>query len=211
MDWYEAEVRHLEAANRRRSFPDNPVVFYGSSTIRLWQNLKRDLDSPRALNLGFGGSTLAACVHFFNRLVPRISPCSLVIYAGDNDLGDGATPEEVAGAFRALTHKVERTLHGIPMGFISIKPSPARLDILDKIRQTNALVREAVQKRPSSYFIDVFEDMMLADGRPNGDLFTEDGLHMSAAGYKLWTELLSPFRNRMFTEDCSAIQTKSLS
>ena len=210
MDWYEDEVRHLEAATKNRKRPPDPVVFYGSSTIRLWRNLGRDLRTSRAINLGFGGSTLAACVHYFDRLVTPVRPCSLVVYAGDNDLGDGRTPQEVASSFNALTEKVTKALDGIPMAFISVKPSPARLDILDRIRRTNALVREAIQKRPGSYFVDIFQAMLRPDGRPNREFFTEDGLHMSPAGYKLWSELISPFRHRMFTEDCSSFQAKSL-
>jgi lysophospholipase L1-like esterase len=30
------------------------------------------------------------------------------------------------------------------------------------------------------------------DGRPRGDLFGGDGLHMNAAGYALWRSLLAP-------------------
>ena len=65
-----------------------PPVFYGSSSIRLWITLAEDFD-PRVLNLGFGGSTLEACDYFFSRLVMPVSPRSLLLYAGDNDLGDG--------------------------------------------------------------------------------------------------------------------------
>ena len=126
MEWYEAEVRVLERLRCTRPKITNPVVFYGSSSLRLWTSLAADLRNPRALNLGFGGSTLQACVYFFERLVPPEQPVSLVIYAGDNDLGDGRSPEDVLSSFRALAAKIEKQLPGIPFSFISIKPSPAR-------------------------------------------------------------------------------------
>ncbi len=48
------------------------------------------------INLGFGGSTLAACAWFFDPIVAPVShPQTLILYAGDNDLGDGRHPEEV--------------------------------------------------------------------------------------------------------------------
>jgi hypothetical protein len=95
MDWYEEEVRTLEGMQATRPLMAAPAVFYGSSTSRLWTTLAQDLGDPGIVNLGFGGSTLAACVHFFERLVQPVNPGSLPIYAGDNDPGDGRSPEGV--------------------------------------------------------------------------------------------------------------------
>jgi len=202
-DWYEADVRALEAERARQTTPKDPVVFYGSSTVRLWSGLAKDLQNSRALNLGFGGSTLEACVYFFERLVPPVDPCSLVVYAGDNDLGDGRSPQDVLASFRALAGKVERDLHGVEFAFISVKPSPSRFHIIDRIRAANELIREDIAMRGRDYFIDIFDAMLGPDGTPQSKFFEEDGLHMSSAGYALWTHLLSPHRQRIFTLDCS--------
>ena len=202
MDWYEPDVRELEKVIKTAARPPDPVVFYGSSTIRLWNNLAEDLASPRALNLGFGGSTLEACAHFFERLIPTVKPCSLVIYAGDNDLGDGRSPQEVLKFFRSLASQVDRALNGIAFGFISIKPSPARFGIIDRIRAANLAVRREIESRPRGYFIDVFPAMLKPDGGPQTKFFNDDGLHMNRNGYELWIKLLSPYRNQMFTKDC---------
>lgn len=126
MDWYEAEVRNLERASALRLPRGRPPVFYGSSSIRLWDTLAKDFD-PRVLNLGFGGSTLEAFDYFFQRLITPVNPRSLLLYAGDNDLGDGRDPEQVVSWFRSLADKLERSLGAIPLGFVSVKPSPARL------------------------------------------------------------------------------------
>src|SRR5277367_429584 len=111
MDWYEPEVRELE-----RTLPhvECPAVFYGSSSIRLWPRL----ESRQIVNRGFGGSTLEACVYFFERLVLPLHPRSLVVYAGDNDLGDGRSPEQVLVWFRELAVKIDLRLPGVPFGFM---------------------------------------------------------------------------------------------
>lgn len=211
MDWYETEVRELEKARIQERIPKNPVVFYGSSTIRLWSALREDLANPRALNLGFGGSTLEACAYFFERLVPPVEPCSLVVYAGDNDLGDGRSPQEVLSFFRTLAAKVDRDLGAVEFAFISIKPSPARLNIVDRIRMANKLIHEDIKVRQRGYFIDVFDAMLDPEGNPQRKLFSEDGLHMSRGGYRLWAKLLFSYRHRIFTTDCSSIKRDSLS
>lgn len=198
MEWYEPEVQALERSRSELSPPEHPVVFYGSSSLRLWDTLATDLGEPTALNLAFGGSTLAACVYFFERVVVPVSPASLVVYAGDNDLGDGRSPEDVLESYRQLAGKVRRFLGVIPFGFISIKPSPAREGILDRIRLTNALVREELERIPGAYLIDVFDPMLGSDGHPRAELFLEDGLHMSRAGYLLWMEQLETYRHRIF-------------
>jgi lysophospholipase L1-like esterase len=208
MEWYEAEVRALEESLREGPLPERPAVFYGSSSIRMWDDLAADLDDERALNLGFGGSTLAACVHFFERLVPPVHPASLVVYAGDNDLGDGCAPEEVLRSFRALADRVEELPEPIPFGFLSVKLSPARVELRDKIRQANGLIREEIASRPDAYFIDVFEAMLDAKGQPRRELFLEDGLHLSRAGYRLWAKLLEAYRNRIFTPPSPEVRTE---
>jgi lysophospholipase L1-like esterase len=201
MEWYEAEVQELERSLRQRTLPAHPTVFYGSSTIRLWEHLADDLADTHALNLGFGGSTLEACAYFFERLVPPVKPSSLVLYAGDNDLGDGRKPREVLSSFRALAKKVDRDLGPVEFAFISIKPSPARFDLMSRIRRTNQLIQEEIAAHPNRYFINVFDAMLDSNGKPQSRLFTDDGLHMSREGYQLWIKLLSPYRNRIFTNN----------
>jgi hypothetical protein len=60
MNSYEPDVRELESHTAKHVNTTRPPVFYGSSSIRLWDTVAKDFD-PRILNLGFGGSTLEAC------------------------------------------------------------------------------------------------------------------------------------------------------
>lgn len=199
MEWYESEVAALESRHALGEAPRAPVVFYGSSSIRGWDTLASDVGNSRAVNVGFGGSTLEACAHYFERLVVPLRPSSLVVYAGDNDLGDGRSPDYVVRSFRALLAKVMRDLGAVPFGFIAIKPSPARASLIWRIREVNEAVRHEIASVPSAYFVDVFEPMLSAHGTPRPELFLEDGLHLSRTGYELWSAVLRPFRHRIFT------------
>jgi lysophospholipase L1-like esterase len=198
MDWYEADVRHLELTKLTQVNGSRPPVFYGSSSLRLWETLATDFD-PRVLNLGFGGSTLEACNYFFDRLIVPVNPQSLLLYAGDNDLGDGRSPQEVLGWFKSLADKVERSFGPIPVGFISVKPSPVRYSILDRIRALNEAVGLEIKSRPSAYYVDVFSSMLDENSKPRPEYFLEDGLHMSHEGYLLWSRILQPYRHQIFT------------
>ena len=55
------------------------------------------------------------------------------------------------------------------------------------ICEDHALVRDAVPAWPNVHHVDVFPLMLNNDGSPRHELFTEDCLHMSRAGYELWT------------------------
>ncbi len=212
-EWYEDEVRALERARATRAAMPHPVVFYGSSTLRLWSGLATDLRNPRALNLAFGGSTLEACCYFFERIVPPERPDSIVIYAGDNDLGDGHSAERVLSSFRELAAKIETQLPGVPFTFVSIKPSVARFGIINRIRLANDMIRDEIALHASrgsqAHFISIFE-VMLREGRPRPELFLEDGLHMSLEGYRVWTEVFEKYRNTIFTPVSEPCNTEKL-
>ncbi|MCU0376595.1 MAG: GDSL-type esterase/lipase family protein [Chitinophagaceae bacterium] len=189
MIWYEEEVQTLEEKISRLKHRPG-LVFYGSSTIRLWESLEADFKACQPLNLGFGGSTLEACVFFYQRLLKGLQPDKLVIYAGDNDLGDGKSPEAVFGFFLQLCQLIHKYHAGVPVTYISIKPSIARWDIRHKIQYANKLIREAIPDIPGVEFIDLYSPMVHADGTINAALFDEDGLHLSKAGYALWKKVL---------------------
>src|SRR3984957_2603204 len=167
VQWYESEVRELERAGEGVN-GNRPPVFYGSSSFRLWETVAEDFD-PRVLNLGFGGATLEACDHFFARLVRPVNPRSLLLYAGDNDIGDGRTVEQVLGWFRSLADKVAADLGAVPFGFVSVKPSPARFPIIDRIRRINDRIRRDIESRSSGYYVDVFPAMLDRSGKPRGE------------------------------------------
>jgi lysophospholipase L1-like esterase len=166
--------------------------------MRMWESLEKDFQDVGVLNLAFGGSTLEACAWFFERLVVPCHPRSIVCYAGDNDLGDGRTPAEVVASFRTLLVKIDSRFPAIPFSVLSIKPSPARWHLADRIRQTNEAIRRELQGRTNRHFIDVFSAMLGSDGLPDESMFLEDGLHVSPTGYLVWKRLLQSRSREIF-------------
>ncbi len=185
MIWYEDEVERLEA--ERLNYKYTPeTLFYGSSSIRMWSSLYTDFEDFKPANLGFGGSTLAACDWYFDRIILPLKPKRIVFYAGDNDIGDGRHPEEVFIFFQQLMARIEANYPNIPFAFISIKPSIVRWNLNDSIKYANQLVANEIKKYPNRQYIDVYSDMIDASGFPKIELFLPDGLHMSSKGYDVW-------------------------
>lgn len=173
--------------------PAGGVLFVGSSSIRLWNDLQDQFkDLPVVINRGFGGSELSDCVKNLNRLVIRYRPSTVLVYAGDNDLAAGTTPEEVLHRFTAFVEGVHRELPDTRIAYISIKPSPLRIGLLPQIRQTNTLIRDYTKGLDKVAFIDVYTPMLDSTGKPRGELFRADSLHLNADGYALWKRVIGP-------------------
>lgn len=158
--------------------------------MRLWQTLAQDFPELAVVNRGFGGSTLAECVEEMERLVFPVQPRAVVLYAGENDLDQGASPERVEELFREFAGRLDDRLGLVPLVFISLKPSPSRAWAWPKIRRTNELIRAALAAWPNARFLDVFPLMLDGGGKARHEFFTEDWLHLSRAGYVLWAAQL---------------------
>jgi lysophospholipase L1-like esterase len=190
MYWYEDEVKRLENDRGKLGYAPE-TIFYGSSSIRMWETLYTDFEALKPVNLGFGGSTLAACVWFFERIMAPYQPRRLVIYAGDNDLGDGRHPEELFIFFQELAVKVNARFGNLPCYYISLKPSISRWNLVNLYRYSNELIsNEIVRYGNNWHYLNIFDRMLDVNGRPKNEFYAGDGLHLSQKGYAVWKEVV---------------------
>ena len=172
--------------------PPEPVLFVGSSSIRMWTSLASDFPGVPVLNRGFGGSRMDDLLRYADRLVFRYHPRTVVFYEGDNDLQDGRTPARIAGDVAEFLQRIRTAQPLTRVVCLAVKPSPSRWALVDKIRQTNALLEAIVARDTMATFVDVFTPMLGPDGRPRPELFLSDSLHMTPAGYAIWRDAVAP-------------------
>jgi lysophospholipase L1-like esterase len=188
--WTTAIDKFTEA-DKTNPPPRDAVVFVGSSSIVKWTSLAKDFPQLKVINRGFGGSELADSVFYADRIVIPYRPRTVVVYAGDNDLNAGKTPETVFADFKALVAKVHAALPQTRIVYIAVKPSPSRWKIKDKGEQTNALIAAECAKDSRLRFVDSWQPMLNEKGEPRRELFVKDMLHMNDAGYAIWTPLVA--------------------
>ena len=164
-------------------------AFYGSSSIRLWENLESDLAPRNIINLGFGGSSYGWMAHYYEDLFRNQRHDHYVLYAGDNDHSSGHLSERILTNFRRLTHEIWSDSPTAHIHVISIKPSPHREHQLMKIRETNDILRSSITSNDKGHWVNVFDEMLI-DEKPIPELFVEDMLHMNEKGYAIWKRVL---------------------
>lgn len=190
MEEFEVLVEELESRLKGRAVETGKTIFYGSSSFRLWETVNEDLGDDQIINLAFGGSTMEACQYYFERIVLPYAPSKMVIYAGDNDIGNGSTPDQIFESFKALHAKIRSNFKDISLTFLSIKPSPSRWEQAEKIKETNKRIKSLIDSDVNGQYIDIFDAMLDNNKKVKEELFIEDGLHMNAAGYAIWSETM---------------------
>jgi lysophospholipase L1-like esterase len=190
---WEDDIKKFEAADKITPPPQNGIVFIGSSSIVRW-DLKKYFPElgPKAINRGFGGTVAADATYYADRIVVPYKPAIVVYYSGDNDVETPTTSEQIAAEFVKFEQKVHKALPNTKIIFMSIKPSLRRWAFQDKMTKANAMVKSHVGMGRNMTYLDVVAPMIGADGKPKPELFVQDGLHMTPAGYDIWTAALKP-------------------
>ena len=189
---WETDMQRFEAADAQSPPPRGGVLFIGSSSIRFWDTLAQDFPGVPVINRGFGGSELRDSTWYADRIIVPYAPRQILIYAGDNDLNAGRTPQQLRADFVAFVERVRRDLPKAKIADSSNKPSPSRAQLLPVQREANTLIAAEAQ-RLGVHYIDIFTPMLDARGQPDESLFIEDRLHMNRAGYVIWQRAIAPY------------------
>lgn len=190
---WEPDIRKFEEADRAQPPKPGAIVFIGSSSIQKWKDVADDFPGKHVLNRGFGGSRIADSTYYAGRIIVPYRPSMIVFYAGDNDVNDGRTVQQVFDDYRAFVACVRKDLPKTPIVFVSIKPSPSRAKLWPVMREANEKIRAYAAAHPGLRYVDVASKMLDASGQPRAELFGEDRLHMNRAGYDLWREAIAPY------------------
>ena len=189
------EFKRLDKEN----FPEKGrILFTGSSSIRFWNSLEKDMKPLKVLNRGFGGAHISHVIHHFDDIVKPYSPKAIVFFCGTNDLTALKTPEETLNDFKKFLNLVKNEFGTIKVYMIGIKPSVDRLYLDEEERVYNSSISFLAKEDPYLEYINVWDLMLNEDGTRMPDLYVEDGLHMNPKGYEIWTQLVRESLNKDF-------------
>jgi len=196
-DWAH-EIRRLKRRIDKIESQKDLIVFYGSSSIRLWVRMKIDLWPYNVLNLGLGGSTFEWCNFYFEELFNQISPKEIILYGGDNDLSNDSIDRAIIN-LNKLIDRIYKKYGKIKVSVISVKPSPARTYLEPQILKFNTSLRNIAEEIDNGHFINIHSLMLNEEKEANPNLFLSDQLHMNRNGYEIWKNaLLNHLKKKSF-------------
>ncbi len=166
------------------------TVFTGSSSIRMWDGIEKDCSGVPVVNTGFGGSHMSDLLFFIEQTVLRFQPDKVFIYEGDNDIAAEKSPKAIMKTTEQVVYTLLKSNPDMTIHFIGAKPSASRWKYKEQYIQFNTLLANYCDKNPRLFYIDVWEEMLGADGRPNPNIFISDSLHMNRKGYLLWKDIV---------------------
>ncbi|HCQ13035.1 GDSL-type esterase/lipase family protein [Flavobacterium sp.] len=175
---------------------DGMVLFIGSSSFRLWKDVKEDFKNPNILNRAFGGATLLDVIQYQEAVALQYKPKKIFIYCGENDVAssDKVTPKMVLKRFKTLYKSLRNHFPETPIVFVSLKPAISRWAMKDRMIATNKLIHGFMKNKKNAVFVDIW-DAMLENGEPKKDIFKEDNLHMNSQGYAIWVKEMNSLVN----------------
>lgn len=197
MEWitrFAEQINGLEEKAAADTVSDIDVMFFGSSSIRLWKGLEEMMSPLKVVNRGYGGATVRDIHYNYKSVMAHYQPKAFVIFC-DNDIAgnaDDLTVGEVFDHYRMLFMRLEQDYPGIPVYFLSWKYSELRAGLRNKQKLVNGIMKDFADKSEQVTFVDVNALLLNEDGSVNASLFESDNLHINHDGYLLWTSLLKP-------------------
>jgi lysophospholipase L1-like esterase len=198
---YEPEILRFDSLLAAEADAQGGIVFAGSSSIRKWESLALDMAPLPVANRGFGGAIIKQVIHYTPRMIVPLHPKLVVFYCGENDIANDKYPAQMPlNDFKNFVVALRSRLPQTGILFVSLKPSPLRWQWWPKFQETNRLIEQYVSTQEKMWYVDVSKAMLDSTGRPIKDLYLSDSLHMNAAGYHIWTDILKPEVTRRFDE-----------
>lgn len=191
---FQDDVSVIKKYDQIYAVPHNPIVFVGSSSIRKWDNVERTFGQYDVMNRGVGGAVINDIIYYLDDLVTGYKPRQIVIYVGENDLGDQAsTADSIFHRTQRLVTAVRTRMPQTPIIYISIKPSPVREKVIQKAIDSNRLIKPYIESLSNARYIDVFNQMITPEGKSRPELFLDDMLHLNPKGYAIWIKAIKPY------------------
>ena len=196
---YESDIKKFEQLDKSEKYADNAILFAGSSSIRLWSTLEKDMSPYPVIQRGFGGAKLSDLAVYASRIIDP-HPCRAIVIFIANDISDtdqDKSPGEVASLFHYVLKTIRKTHPKTPVFWIAITPTESRWRVWPKIQEANKQINRICDNQNNTYFIRTDFAFLDETGKPIADLFRDDKLHLSEKGYAIWTGIIKKELNRV--------------
>jgi len=200
---WESDIEKFEQLDISKSYPSDAILFAGSSSIRLWSTIGKDMLPYNVIQRGYGGAKLSDFVVYADRIIyPH--PCQAIVIFIANDIAgndNDKSPLEVSQLFKKVLYIIHRKFSDTPVFWISVTPTPARWKVWPEIKEANEMIKEICGNHRNTYFIETEKFYLNSSGLPRNQLFVADRLHLNADGYAIWAEIIKNDLNKVLADN----------
>jgi lysophospholipase L1-like esterase len=196
---FDKEIDIFLEWDAKNSFPSHAILFVGSSSIRMWQTHLAFNDFP-VINRGFGGAHISDVIYYYDQVIGKYHPALIIFYAGDNDIADGKSAEQVFADYRSLINLIEEENPEAKFVFLPVKPSISRWYYWDVMRDLNKQIEAFNSKKSKLFYLDTAVALLDDTGKPDRQFFLDDGLHLNLVGYSRWNSLVLPLLEKLYKD-----------
>jgi len=189
---WEKDIQKFEQLDRSEIYPEDAILFAGSSSIRFWTSLEKDMAPYHIIQRGYGGAKLSDFAVYAGRIF-NPHPCKAIVLFIANDITGtelDKTPKEVAALFRNVLKTIRKKHSSTPVFWIAVTPTASRWKVWPEIQKANSLINDVCDKQRNTYFIKTDYAFLNENGLPKDELFRDDKLHLTEKGYQVWTEII---------------------
>ena len=189
---WENDIQKFEQLDKTEKYPDDAVLFAGSSSIRLWNSLEKDMSPYNVIQRGYGCAKLSDFAVYASRIIDP-HPCKAIVLFIANDITgtkEDKTPKEDALIFKTILKTIRKTHPVTPVFWIAITPTSSRLKVWPEIQKANDQIKNICDRQKNSYFIKTNFAFLNENGKPKDELFRDDKLHLTEKGYAVWTQII---------------------
>jgi len=188
---FQSEIDNFISWDAKNSFPENAVLFAGSSSIRMWKSAEA-FPELEVINRGFGGAQISDLLYYFDQTVKKYEPRLIVFYCGDNDIDFGKAAEQTLTDFKDFMGRVEKLESKPPVIYLPAKPSPARWDKYPEMERLNNMIADLAGNNDNLIYVNTADAILNPSGKPKPEVFMPDSLHLNATGYGIWNRVVQP-------------------
>ena len=189
---WESEIQKFEQFDKSETYPEESLLFAGSSSIRLWSTLKEDMAPYPVIQRGYGGAKLSDFAVYADRIFDP-HPCRAILIFIANDISGSESdksPDEVLALYKNVIKTIRKKHSDTPVFWIAITPTSSRWKVWPEIQKANNLIKNYCESNEGLYFIKTDFAFLGEDGKPVNEYFRDDLLHLNADGYAVWRKVI---------------------
>ena len=201
-EYYHNKVTSFGVQNANLS--EGQIVFIGDSITDLYPLDSYYSDLNRACyNRGIGGDTTQGVIDRLKVSIFDVNPSTIVLMIGTNDIDGGVPNETIIENYKIILSEINKNQPMVELCFVSVIPQNKDLESytqlnVDKNNNTILTINEEIKNLCDEFgctYIDLHSNLIDENGYLRKEL-SDDGIHLNANGFEIWTNLLKPYLNK---------------